>query len=366
MEKIYIYGLYERNDDVKYIGKTNKENLQLRLKEHINESFRETTTTHKRNWIKSVINNGGKINIRLIEIVEEEWSDREKYWISQFENLTNTTDGGEGGHGKIYSITYDECKNYIKKYNIKSLYAWRKYIKSLPDFIPASPREVFLNDGWISWGDFLGTGRIQDNKKTEKYIIYNDAKVYIKNNIKGITTREKWKNAVKNDKIPDTIPNRPDRYYNSKNRGWISWGDFLGTGKIANQYKKGIFLSYEEAKKYIYNKASSIKEFHKKRPENIPSNPDKYYKEWETWGDFLGTGKIQDNKISKNYLIYEDAKEYIKENLSEIISQRMWKEYVKIKKIPEIIPNHPEQYYYKANRGWLGWKDFLSKNFKNI
>lgn len=32
------------------------------------------------------------------------------------------------------------------------------------------------------------------------------------------------------------IPNRPERYY--KNRGWVSWGDFLGTGRVANQYKK--------------------------------------------------------------------------------------------------------------------------------
>ena len=34
---------------------------------------------------------------------------------------------------------------------------------------------------------------------------------------------------------------------------------------------------------------------------------------------------------------------------------------VKNKKIPDIIPNHPEIFYNKKNRGWLGWIDFLSK-----
>jgi len=360
--KIYIYGLYEK-DNIRYVGKTNKKDLKIRLKEHINESFRENSITHKKNWIKSVIKKGDKIDIKLIEITDENnWQNIEKYWISYFKNLTNSTEGGETGRGKLYTISYEECKEYIKRYNIKSKYSWFRNINKLPNFIPLSPREVFLNNGWVSWGDFLGTNRIQDNKKTEKYISYNDAKKYIKENLNEITTLKMWKEYTKNNKIPEIIPNRPERYYNNKNRGWISWGDFLGTGRIANQHKKEIFLSYKEAKKYIYNKASSIKEFHKKRPENIPSNPDKYYKEWKSWCEFLGTNNIQDNKKSKIYLNYNDAKKYIKENLNNVRTQNIWKEYVKNSKIPKIIPNHPELFYNRKNRGWLGWKDFLNKN----
>lgn len=366
MEKIYIYGLYEDVNNIRYIGKTNKSKLKLRLREHINESLREKEITHKRNWIKSVINNGGEINIKLIEIVSEtNWKDREKYWILNYNNLTNTTEGGEGGHGKLYKITYNKCKEYIKKYNIKSIYQWRKNTNKLPNFIPLSPREVFLNNGWISWGDFLGTGKIQDNEKAKKYITYNDAKEYIKENLNEITTLKMWKNCAKNNNIPDIIPNRPERFYSK--RGWISWGDFLGTGRVANQHKRDIFLTYKETKKNIYGKTFSIKEYHEKRQGNMPSNPDKYYNnEWISWGVFLGTNKTQDNKLALKYLNYSDAKVYIKKNLSEVKTQKMWKECVKNNKIPEIIPNHPEQYYYKANRGWLGWKDFLNKTIKNI
>jgi len=95
MKKIYIYGLYEEgNEEYRYIGKTNKQDLQKRLNEHIKESFKDSHTTqltHKKNWIKSVINKDKKINIKCIEEVNNEnWEEREKYWISYFNNLTNT------------------------------------------------------------------------------------------------------------------------------------------------------------------------------------------------------------------------------------------------------------------------------------
>jgi hypothetical protein len=38
----------------------------------------------------------------------------------------------------------------------------------------------------------------------------------------------------------------------------------------------------------------------------------------------------------------------------------MWKEYIKNNTI-KIIPNHPELYYNRKNRGWKGWKDFFNK-----
>ena len=52
-------------------------------------------------WIKSILENGKK---QIIELIEEctvdNWSDREKYWISYYRerfNLTNILSGGEGG-----------------------------------------------------------------------------------------------------------------------------------------------------------------------------------------------------------------------------------------------------------------------------
>ena len=130
-------------------------------------------------------------------------------------------------------MSYHEVKEWIKHHlDVKSKSQWYKNIPILPDFIPANPREVYLKKGWVSWGDFLGTGKIWDN--SIEYISCSDAKKIIKT--QKINNGLEYKRFVKENKIPMKIPNRPDRYY--KNRGWVSWGDFLGTGRIANQYKK--------------------------------------------------------------------------------------------------------------------------------
>ena len=83
----------------------------------------------------------------------------------------------------------------------------------------------------MSWGDFLSTNRKWDNDVN--YISYNDAKKIIKQ--LKISSGNEYKTLAKNNLIPKNIPNRPERYY--KKRNWVSWGDFLGSGRIANQYK---------------------------------------------------------------------------------------------------------------------------------
>jgi hypothetical protein len=56
---------------------------------------------------------------------------------------------------------------------------------------------------------------------------------------------EEYKEWAKSKGKPKNMPADPYRVY--KNEGWISWGDWLGTG---NKARKD-FLSYGEAKKYV-------------------------------------------------------------------------------------------------------------------
>lgn len=346
---IYIYGLYEENDtNIRYVGKT-KKNINKRLREHINETYRKDKKLNYKNyWIKSVHSKGKEIKIKQLDIANDDnWQQKEREWISKFSNLTNITEGGEGGRGVVYNITYNECKEYVKNLNIKSKSEW--YKQTIPEHIPRDPRVVFLNKGWISWGDFLGTDRIQDNKKAEKYLSYDKAKKWIGLNLKSVDTSIKYKN-LKN--LPDFLPHRPERYF--KNKGWISWGDYLSTNRIANQYKKNIFLSYEKCSEFAKNNnIKTIKEWKDfDLPFNIPKDPRLSYKNkgWVDWGTFLGTNRIQDNKKAEKYLSYNNAKLWILNNLS-VKTQKIWKELVKMNKIPEIIPNHPEIYYSKKSRG---------------
>lgn len=226
-----IYGLYSTDDGViKYIGKT-KYMLSKRLREHINGALKRNCKTHKDNWIRNVYSNGYKIVIELIEKCDDSiWEEREKYWIKKYSNLTNLTDGGECGHGLLYNISYDETKKYIKTFfpHITSKNEFYKHLDEIDSKYPRNPREAYTIRGeWVSWGDFLGTNRIQDNKKTEKYLRFNDAKRYINKYIKAKTSVE-YKKYIKEKHI-DFLPNKPFRFY--KDKGWNGWEDYLSIKK---------------------------------------------------------------------------------------------------------------------------------------
>lgn len=234
--KTYIYGLFDVNNshEIRYIGKA--DNPLKRLKRHIQNtkySFKHNKIlTHKDRWLKSINFNIGYIILE--ECDKNKWQDVEIGYINKFNNLTNTSSGGMGGAGLIYKLSFDDVKLWVKtNTEINSKSKWYEYIENndLPNFIPNNPREVFLNKGWISWGNFLGTGRVWDN--IVNYLDYSNAKKIIKE--LNIKTGLDYKNFVKNNLIPENIPNRPERYY--KKRGWVSWGDFLGTGRVANQLK---------------------------------------------------------------------------------------------------------------------------------
>lgn len=167
---IQIYGLYDPREPhiVKYVGKT-KMTLIKRLQAHIDESKKSNSLTHKINWIKKLLKENIRPEIRLIEICEENiWQEKEKYYIKKYRkvfNLTNTSDGGFGGSIgktqsiikysldgefiKIYESIEEACKDCgFERYIINSAlqrnkngglgnnYLWSYYKDNYPKFIP--------------------------------------------------------------------------------------------------------------------------------------------------------------------------------------------------------------------------------------
>lgn len=96
--EVKIYGLYDPTDStmsIRYVGKT-IQTLKKRLQGHIDDSVKNNPSTYKKNWINSLLKKGIRPKIRLIEIcTEENWEERERFWISSINNLTNLTAGGE-------------------------------------------------------------------------------------------------------------------------------------------------------------------------------------------------------------------------------------------------------------------------------
>lgn len=254
-------------------------------------------------------------------------------------------------------LTFNEAKRYAASLNLKSSKEWADIYKknNLPDNIPSSPNSVYSKTGWINWGDWLGTNYVANNRRI--YLDFKSAREIIKKQkIKSISD---WKNyCLTNEKLED-IPNNPDQYY--KDKGWISWGDFIGTGTVAPHQRN--FKTFIEARKFARSlKLKSSIEWSKfsnspERPIDIPGNPSRVYKNqgWSGFGDWLGNKKVANqDKVFTPYLV---AKEYVKSLL--LTSQREWNEFNKTNIRPEGIPRNPAQAY--KNSGWVSWYDWLGK-----
>lgn len=136
--EIKIYGLYDPTDNTKsirYVGKT-IQSLNKRLQGHIDEAVKNNPPTYKKNWINSILDKGYRPQIKIIEICQENnWEERERFWISNIQNLTNLTAGGE-------------CPNVIKtpiiRYSIDGVK--EKYYEKIEDAV----RDLNISRGVIN------------------------------------------------------------------------------------------------------------------------------------------------------------------------------------------------------------------------
>lgn len=129
--------------------------------------------------------------------------------------------------------------------------------------------------------------------------------------------------------------------------------------------KKSNFVSYEDCKNFVkqlgIKTKSEWKDYCKlgKRPKNIPSNPNqKYEKEWEGWGNFLGTGAISNHKIEM--VTYTECEAYARSlrlNGNPLKSQKDWYKYHSNYKKPDNIPYSPQREYKKED---FSWGEFLN------
>lgn len=280
---------------------------------------------------------------------------KENGWLSFADWL-----GTEIGFNGYTYLTYEDAKQFIKTLNISSQSGWSIYLKSgeRPKNIPSSPGKYYKDNGWTTWGDWLGSNRIADKFKT--YRTFEDAKKYV---IKlGIKSQNEWNVYAKSggDK-PDDIPYKPQRTYQSE---WISWGDWLGTNRIADNKKE--LCTFIEARNFARSlnllSSSQWSEFCKSgnKPINIPTDPRKVYRnEFVNMQDFLGYNEILKYQGKKDiWLNYEDAKKIIK--TLKIKSGKEFKKFRKNEMFNNNIPSKPDIIY--KNKGWKGWGDFLGKD----
>jgi len=244
-------------------------------------------------------------------------------------------------------LSFPQVRDFARSQNIKNQNEWAEYCKSgkKPKNIPSSPRYQYKNNGWKGWGDFLGTKRIANQQR--KFRSFSDAKSFAKT--LGFKNKDEWKLAAKSGKISSNIPHDPQKTYKNKGwKGWGDWlgtGN-LRNADIefrpflqARKYARSLELkSWEEWQNHCKSG---------KLPQDIPSNTYRAYnnKGWISAGDWLGTGKIADRL--KLYRSFPEAKAFIRS--LGIKNHREWKQYIKSGKKPDDIPAAPWKTYSKKN-----------------
>jgi len=174
----------------------------------------------------------------------------------------------------IEFLSFTEARKHVHTLGLKNNLEWKQYAKSSsrPHNIPSSPNMTYKNKGWKGIPDWLGNGHLSNINRT--YLTYEKCQKFVQK--LGIIKQKEWEAYWKSHNKPDNIPSHPDRQY-KKQGTWKGWGDFLGTGVIANQ--NALFWTYEKSLKYIHlQKFKNQTEFRKaaldgKLPKGIPKSP---------------------------------------------------------------------------------------------
>ena len=237
--------------------------------------------------------------------------------IPSYPNATYATKGWKSvgdwlGTGSISSSNrifrpFQDARKFIRSLKLKNNKEWRAYCNGklnqkgkLPMDIPTAPERTYQDLGWVSYGDWLGTGTV--SLRLRKYQSFEAARKFVRSlKLKG---QKEWIAYTKGElpglgKLPIDIPASASVTYADK--GWINFGDWLGTGYIAPRQRK--YRSFNDARKFTHSlKLNSGAEWNAftrgkmphlgKLPFDVPAAPwmGKYLDQgWNGMKDWLGT-----------------------------------------------------------------------------
>ena len=167
--------------------------------------------------------------------------------------------------------------------------------------------------------------------------------------------------------LPLDIPANPDQVY--AKHGWKGFGNWLGTGNIANFQKQ--YRDFNKARLYARNlnlknwaewiafcKGEMPTKGH--LPSDIPAHPSRSYesKGWSGMGDWLGTGTVAAQ--FRTYRDFKTARSFVR-NL-KLKNRGEWRAYStgmlpNLGFLPSDISANPNYTY--STQGWIGMGDWL-------
>lgn len=219
-------------------------------------------------------------------------------------------------------ISLEEARAIVVQQGFRrqaDFYAWQ----DRPDEIPSNPR-ISYRDAWQGWEFFLGIGPAKDSSKPRTrtaFLGFEAAKKLAQDLMRqyGIGSQTQWHVWVKTANKPAEIPSDPSKAY--KDKGWISWPDWLGRDP-ARASGHELVRPFREALEFAstlgLKSGDEWRAWAKtQRPDDIPYSPDARYKDegWIGWGNFLGYRNRWTHHEIANFL---DSLESCVEQLTEL------------------------------------------------
>jgi superfamily II DNA or RNA helicase len=250
-------------------------------------------------------------------------------------------------------LSFEQARKEIHKLGLKNTNQWRDECTkdNIPENIPKRPDSYYKLKGWKGWEDFLGS------KLYIEYPEFDKAKkLAISLRLNSVSD---WKKFYSKNYSKINLPKWPDVYY--KNKGWLGWGDFLGTGRIADRLKE--YLSFDDAKTFVQTlniqNTDEWKEFCNSGnlPDDIPKSPHIVYKEkgWNGMYDWIGRKEKTRRYKGREILPFNEARQYAQN--SKLCNWNDWRIFAKSGNLPVNVPKDPSKIY--KDKGWKNWGDWL-------
>ena len=210
---------------------------------------------------------------------------KDKGWVNWADFLgTNNIKGG--------FLSFKEARKYARSLNLNNQTEWRVHCKSgdKSNDIPNYPESAYKDKGWNGWDNFLGTGNIKDG-----FLPFDEARKYARS--LNLNSKKEWDKYCKSGNKSKDIPNCPESVY--KYKGWNGWADFLNTNNIIGGFRPfekardyACSLNLNSRKEWYEHCKSGDK------LNDIPNDPYSAYKNkgWISWANFLGTDNVRGSK----------------------------------------------------------------------
>jgi len=259
---------------------------------------------------------------------------------------------------RVY-LPFVDARTFARGLGLKNVDEWQAYWKSdqRPADIPSDPSKVYKDQGWLSWGDWLGTGVVASCRR--EHLPFEEARAFVRG--LGLASGKEWSAWSKSDARPANIPRIPWALY--KDSGWLGMGDWLGTGYVHTADR--VFRPFAEAR--AFSRGLGLKNAFEwnaysrsdERPADIPSDPGKVYKDsgWLGMGDWLGTGYVHTAK--RVFRPFAEARAFA--HGLGLKGKDEFQAYSSSGKRPADIPSNPWDVY--KDQGWVGWGDWLGNGY---